>query len=304
MRTRLNKTSICSILCVDIVGHSRRPDAEQVVQKERFNALVEASLVGVPKNDRAILDTGDGVLIAFFGPPEDALTVALLIRNGIAEDSRAYPSHPIQLRTGINLGPVRVVPDINGALNIVGDGMSAVQQVMGFAAPNRIMVSRSYHEIVAPESPDIARMLLYFGIKTDQDEREYEMYIVRLAENKEQAGWRERFTTRFALPVFWLRAGTLGVISCMLVGSLQLFRGGEAVSDEIPQTGTAGAAPILEKAEAQQEKKEQIPQHVSRHAKRNAAGNASGRRSPVQAPEAPPASVTCTEAARMLNQCS
>lgn len=312
MRTRLNKTSICSILCVDIVGHSRRPDAEQVVQKERFNALVEASLAGVPKNDRAILDTGDGVLIAFFGAPEDALTVALLIRDGIAEDSRAHPGHPIQLRTGINLGPVRVVPDINGALNIVGDGLNAAQQVMGFAAPDRILVARSYHEIVAPESPDIARMLPYFGSKIDRDEREYEMYIVGLAESKAQAGWRERFAARFTPPLIWLRAGTLGVISCMLAGSLLLSRGGEAVSDGIPLAGEVqGAAPILEKTEAQQEQKEPIPQHASRHAKRNTAGYASGRRHPVQAPEpareaapeAPPTSVACTEGARMLNQC-
>ena len=43
MHNRLNKTTICCVLCVDIVGHSRKPDADQIRQKEHFNALVEAA---------------------------------------------------------------------------------------------------------------------------------------------------------------------------------------------------------------------------------------------------------------------
>lgn len=206
MHRRLNKTSICCVLCIDIVGHSRKPDAEQIVQKEYLNALLEEALGSVPKNDRMILDTGDGVAIAFFGAPEDALTVALLIRDGIAEDQQ----HPIELRTGITVGPMRVMRAINGTFNVLGDGLSAAQQIMGFAAPDRIMVARSYYDMVAPENPDIMRLFSYFGIKTDRDDRDYEMYIVGETEPKTGPDWDALFAKARALPMPWLLV-TLGV---------------------------------------------------------------------------------------------
>jgi hypothetical protein len=309
MRTRLNKTSICSILCVDIVGHSRRPDAEQIMQKERFNALVEAALEGMPKNDRAILDTGDGVLIAFFGAPEDALTVALLIRDGILEDSHQHPEHPIALRTGINLGPVRVVPDINGALNIVGDGLNAAQQVMSFAAPDRILVSRSYYEIVSPENPDILRILSYFGIKIDKDEREHEMYIVDLVGSKEGAGWSgllAKLVPPGATPVFWVRAGVFGLFCLVAVGAVLMYGGEEAVSNEVPLAAAVeSVVPPIKQLEPVPAKKEITAQAEHRKTKRKTAGNASEQLPHAQEPESAreTASASCTEAARVLTQC-
>lgn len=284
MQTRLNKTSICSVLCVDIVGHSRKPDAEQIVQKERFNTLVEAALQEIPKNDRAILDTGDGAVIAFFGPPEDALTVALLIRDGISSDNIAHPDQPIELRAGINLGPVRVVRDINDTLNIIGDGLNAGQQVMSFAAPNRIMVSRSYYEIVTPGNPDITRMFSYFGVKADQDVREHEMYILGRAERKAEIAWRGIFekVQLSLLPATWLRVATLGVLFVMVL-ALLVFH-----DDEAP-----AAVPVPDVAP---QKTEVPPESEGARTKRrrlDSADRPAGR-------DATP----CTDAERMLSQCN
>jgi len=283
MHTRLNKTSICSVLCVDIVGHSRKPDAEQIVQKERFNTLVEAALQDVPKNDRAILDTGDGAVIAFFGAPEDALTVALLIRDGISNDNTAHPGQPIELRVGINLGPVRVVRDINDTLNIIGDGLNAGQQVMSFAAPNRIMVSRSYYEIVSPGNPDIPRMFSYFGVKADQDVREHEMYILGRAERKTEIAWREIFekVPLSLLPATWLRVAMLGVLFLMVL-VLLVFH-----DDKVP-----AAMPVPYVAP---EKAELPPEPESARTKRrrlDSADQPAGRDA-----------ISCTDAERMLSHC-
>lgn len=283
MQSRLNKTSICSVLCVDIVGHSRKPDAEQIVQKERFNTLVEAALQDITKNDRAILDTGDGAVIAFFGPPEDALTVALLIRDGIANDNIAHPDQPIELRAGINLGPVRVVRDINDTLNIIGDGLNAGQQVMSFAAPDRIMVSRSYYEIVSPGNPDIPRMFSYFGVKTDQDVREHEMYILGRAERKAEIAWREIFekVQLHLLPATWLRVAMLGVLFLI---ALALF----VFHDDKP----VASVPLPEVAP---EKAEMLPEPEGARAKRRRLDSAdlpAGRDA-----------ISCTDAERMLSQC-
>lgn len=182
MHRRLNRTSLCSILYMDIVGYSRQPDAEQIVQKARFNALVQVALNPLPRNELAISDSGDGAAVAFFGAPEDALTVALIIREGISRHNREYPEELLALRMGIHLGPVRVVHNINGKLDILGDGLNVAQSVMSFSAPNQILVSRSYYEIVAPENPDIVRMFSYFGVKADSDVRDYELYLLAMGE--------------------------------------------------------------------------------------------------------------------------
>jgi hypothetical protein len=182
MHTRLKKNLICSVLCVDIVGQTRKPDADQVRHKARFQAVVEHALHGILPNDRVILDTGDGAAIAFLAVPEEALTVALLIADGMVNDAKLYPEDRIALRAAIHLGPIRVVRDINDTFNILGDGLNTAHSIMNFAAPGRILVSRAYYDMVTPENPDIQRMLTRFGIKADAHGREHDLYLVGTSE--------------------------------------------------------------------------------------------------------------------------
>ena len=178
MQTRINKNLICSVLCVDIVEHSRKLEFDQFHRRSRLQAILQAALRDIPEGDRVILDTGDGAAIAFFGAPEDALTVALLIADGIAQDRSLYPQDPIELRSSIHLGPVRVMNDINGVVHFVGDGLGATQSIMSMARPGNTVVSRQYYDIVAPENPDAFRMLTPLGRRTDRDGREYELFVV------------------------------------------------------------------------------------------------------------------------------
>ena len=53
------------------------------------------------------------------------------------------------VRMGINLGPVKLVKDINGHPNIIGDGINVAQRIMSFARPGQIVVSRSYYDVVS-----------------------------------------------------------------------------------------------------------------------------------------------------------
>lgn len=177
MNERLNKTSICSIIFLDIVGYSQKHDADQITIKDRFNALISAALLNVPKNDCIILDTGDGAGISLLGAPEEALFVAITIRDGILKDNQEH-ADPLLVRIGINLGPVRVVKDINDRPNIIGDGINVAQRVMSFAEPNQILVSRSYYEIVSRLSSEMIEMFSYAGIKADKHVREHEVYAV------------------------------------------------------------------------------------------------------------------------------
>jgi len=182
MPEHTNRTFICSVLFLDIVEYSQRSVAEQIALKERFNAVLTEAIVGVPTDDRIILDTGDGAAVSFLGDPEDTLFAGMSLRDAVGgQDTTSGPR--LQIRVGVNLGPVRLVKDINGQPNIIGDGINVAQRVMSFAEPGQILVSRSYYDVMARLSEDYAKLFHYEGAKTDKHVREHEVYAISSAPN-------------------------------------------------------------------------------------------------------------------------
>ena len=174
--TERGKTIMCSVLFLDIAEYSKKSVSGQISLKERFNAYLSVAIRDVPIDDRIILDTGDGAALSFLGDVGDALQVALSMRESLREGLHMEP--PLLVRMGINLGPVRLVRDINGQPNIVGDGINVSQRVMGFADPGQILVSRTYYDAVSRLSPEYAGMFHYQGSRTDKHVREHEIYAI------------------------------------------------------------------------------------------------------------------------------
>jgi hypothetical protein len=182
-----SKTIMCSVFFLDIVGYSKKSVTGQISLKERFNHYLTDAIQDVPIADRIILDTGDGAAINFLGDIEEALKAALSLREKlISEDPNM--EHPLQVRMGINLGPVRLVRDINGQPNIVGDGINVAQRVMGFADASQILVSRSYYDAVSRISPQYAGMFHFQGSRTDKHVREHEVYAIGYPGDKQTVG--------------------------------------------------------------------------------------------------------------------
>lgn len=177
MEERDNKTIMCSVLFLDIVEYSKKSVSGQISLKDRFNSYLSAAIRDVPIVDRIILDTGDGAAINFLGDVEDALKTALSLRESLLNEG-VTADPPLLVRMGINLGPVRLVRDINGQPNIVGDGINVAQRVMGFADAAQILVSRSYYDAVSRLSPQYAGMFHYQGSRTDKHVREHEVYAI------------------------------------------------------------------------------------------------------------------------------
>jgi class 3 adenylate cyclase len=163
------RTLVCSVLFLDIVEYTKKPVAEQLHLKQAFNRTLAAALDQVAVRDRIILDTGDGAAVTFMGDPEDALFAAMTVRDAAAV---------VPLRLGINLGPVRLVKDLNGQMNIIGDGINVAQRVMSFATPGQLMVSRSFYEVVSCLSRDYANLFRHEGARTDKHVREHDVYSV------------------------------------------------------------------------------------------------------------------------------
>jgi class 3 adenylate cyclase len=163
----INRTLVCSILFVDIVAYSKESVDGQQRMKQAFNRVLGSALE--PVAERVILDTGDGAAVAFLGDPEQALFSGLSLRDNAT---------PLRIRAGINLGPVRLMKDLNGQVNIVGDGINVAQRVMSFSEPGQLLVSRSFYEVVSRVADDYDRLFVHAGSRTDKHVRAHEVYAV------------------------------------------------------------------------------------------------------------------------------
>lgn len=210
------RTLVCSVLFLDIVEYSKKPVAEQLQLKQEFNRVLTKALDHVPPRDRIILDTGDGAAVTFVGDPEDALFAAMAMRDGVGA---------LAVRCGVNLGPVRLVKDLNAQMNIIGDGINVAQRVMSFARPGQLLVSRSFYEVVSCLSRDYANLFNHEGARTDKHVREHDVYSVvggtptsrRLGDTISDAFEGE------AAPGWFTRSGPLGLRRSAMVAAAVVF---------------------------------------------------------------------------------
>jgi class 3 adenylate cyclase len=201
MLDQANRTFICSVVFIDLVGYSKKPVTEQIRLKTSLTSNLSEAIKDIPVNDRIILDTGDGAAISFLGDPEDALFVTLSLREAMVREGMTSTiveaSGEDSVRMGINLGPVKLVKDINGHPNIIGDGINVAQRIMSFARPGQIVVSRSYYDVVSNLASEYAKLFHYEGSRTDKHVREHEIYVVGHHEGalqKAKDGMKDRAT--------------------------------------------------------------------------------------------------------------
>ena len=224
-----NRTLVCSIAFLDIVEYSKKPVAEQMALKQAFNALVGKALETIPTRDRVVLDTGDGAAVTFLGDPEDALAVSIGIRDA------AQAQAGLRVRMGINLGPVRLVRDLNAQLNIIGDGINVAQRVMSFSEPGQLLVSRSFYEVVSCLSRDYERLFSYVGARTDKHVRAHEVYSVGTGKLPDRAtDTQPQPVSRAALALASLFApGPFGLLRVTFLAAPLLFIAIVAVAAQI-----------------------------------------------------------------------
>lgn len=164
---------VATVLCAEPVDAARLPADSQARVKDWFNSRLARALAAIAPELRIGTDSGDGAAVCLLGDPEDALrVVARLARPGAQEVPGA-----LRLRVGIHVGPVRVVQDIHGRTNILGDGLDTARQVMGFAQPGQVLVARAYFDLVACLAADAARSFLFQGVVRDPHDRAHEVFL-------------------------------------------------------------------------------------------------------------------------------
>ena len=64
---RSNRTWLCPVVFLDIVGYSQTPVSQQMAMKQRLNTFIARAIERVSVPDRLILDTGDGAAVMLDG---------------------------------------------------------------------------------------------------------------------------------------------------------------------------------------------------------------------------------------------
>lgn len=168
LTTRADPIAICAVACIDLAEYPKKPVREQMKLMERLDALLAQALAGVPVAERIVLDAGGGAAIVFPGSPEQCLAFASALAARTGDE--------LELRVGLNVGPVRLIRSDSGRPAFVGDCLAVGRQIAAFADVGRIVASRSFYEAIVAVSGDYARRFAFAGTRTDSSVREHQLY--------------------------------------------------------------------------------------------------------------------------------
>lgn len=137
-RLELDKIQDGYIFFMDIVGYSKKTTEEQRKCFKDLGQIVKDTIQFKTANaleKLIVLPTGDGMILGFFTYLEDAINCGITV-------AKAVKNRPdLEMRMGIHCGDVCPLEDINGNLNISGDGINYAQRVMDAGEANHLLVS-------------------------------------------------------------------------------------------------------------------------------------------------------------------
>jgi TolB-like protein/Tfp pilus assembly protein PilF len=134
-----SQLEIAHVLFMDIVGYSKKPIDQQSELLGQLNQVVrgtEQFRAAEAAGKLVRLPTGDGMALAFFTSVDAPVRCAL-------EIAEALKTHPrIELRMGVDSGPVDQIIDVNDRPNVAGAGINMAQRVMDCGDEGHILLSK------------------------------------------------------------------------------------------------------------------------------------------------------------------
>jgi TolB-like protein/class 3 adenylate cyclase/Tfp pilus assembly protein PilF len=134
---------IAHVLFIDIVAYSKMAIDDQRAAIEQLNQIVQSTdefRKAESENRLLKIPTGDGMALVFYQSPEAPVECALEISRGLKEHLR------LKLRMGVHSGPVSGVIDVNGRVNVAGEGINMAQRVMDCGDAGHILLSKRVAE--------------------------------------------------------------------------------------------------------------------------------------------------------------
>jgi hypothetical protein len=167
MTTTNAAATLASVVFLRIQEFARRPVQEQTRLRAQLEAVVAVTAAELLPENRIVLDAADGSAIVVLGDPKGSLR--------LAERAVAATTVGLPLCIGVNHGAVQMVAGGRGD-GMVGDGIAVAASVAEFAAPGRVMVSRSFRDALAYALPGAEVRLHSAGVFTDGGLRRHELY--------------------------------------------------------------------------------------------------------------------------------
>ncbi len=159
MKTQGNRTFVGTVVFLDLGEAASASPAPELHQRVRD--VVSRTVGHLADTERLLLDTGQGAVLCFPGDPEDAVFVAIGIRDSLQQEVANFPD--LKVRLGVNLGPVKVVEESPGHTQLLGEGLHGAEALLGFASPSQILASRSFFELVSSLSDEYRELFHHRG---------------------------------------------------------------------------------------------------------------------------------------------
>jgi KaiC/GvpD/RAD55 family RecA-like ATPase len=136
---------------IDIVGLSDPllSVEKQIGKIEDLNALIGSceAYSKVPKDNKIVLPTGDGMAVGFLLNPELPLQLSIQLHRKLrAFNAKATSDKAIGVRIGLSSGPVFVVSDVNNNQNVWGPGIILARRVMDLGDDGHILLADNIAE--------------------------------------------------------------------------------------------------------------------------------------------------------------
>lgn len=158
---------VASVVFLKIQDFARRPASEQARLRAQLQAVVAVTAAEIAPASRIMLDASDGAAIVVLDDPRGALR--------LAERALTATAAGLPLSAGVNHGSLQLAGR-KGGEGMTGDGMAVAAAVAAFAAPPRLLASRSFREALAEVAPGLEHSLSPAGTFTDPGLRTHELF--------------------------------------------------------------------------------------------------------------------------------
>jgi hypothetical protein len=167
MAKSVPKSVFASVVFLKVQEFARRSVTEQARLRAQLEAVVAVTTAELEPTGCIVLDASDGAAIVVLGDPQGALRLA---KRALAAVAAGLP-----LSAGLNHGAVQLARGKSGE-GMVGDGIAVAASVAEFAAPPRLLASRSFRDALAEVAPGLEASLAPAGTFTDPGLRTHELF--------------------------------------------------------------------------------------------------------------------------------
>lgn len=158
---------VASVAFLKIQDFARRSATEQARLRAQLQAVVAVTAAEIAPASRIMLDAADGAAIVVLDDPRGALHLAQRALTAVAVG--------LPLSAGLNHGALQLAGR-KGGEGMTGDGIAVAAAVAAFAAPPRLLASRSFRDALAEAAPGLEAALGPAGTFTDPGLRTHELF--------------------------------------------------------------------------------------------------------------------------------